>query len=1029
MLTAVLHSQVYAQSQRPAHTYSTEAETMQPLIPLELEHAKTSLARYVMQYHSEQVRALSSLTEFQQLATEFESLAPSAPTEVNVVKNRLTLALSLKYYMDRLGVIGVHTLPQQLQMSSAATARLYRQVSRTIYSDSTFLQKKTLAKALYQYYRMSAAPWDARTMAGLKKILTDQSAPPALKVRVYLHLLHFEAFADEVVMNLGKLKAVEQKYYSRVRGISLQAYVFADLTMAAAYAGVKDGLKLREQTHPQYSEYLKRVVGKLDRLPRNMRTQVTKEVLLIWQLASGGAPSSYLHLPISIAQLGGTPYYEPILERYALSRYRHSLRGAAKPSATQARALLRPLEFTYRKLLRRKAVRAYHGQFLVRLLQRHQLIYQQTNDYSTYEKQIHWQLTELKRADLRVDKSQHLAKLHADYRRLVDEQIARTTKASPEPYRRATISLVDRFIKIIKVPTTELVGLYESQAQIYVMSANYLAAVRTYLKTEQLVPEPVEKIRLLDQAIQYQSVLARWPSTPVWSQPLPQVVSAHLTPLSYLYEKKLQVMAADQMGLALDRWHDVTQLGLIYRHLNQDLRAADLFATTLKRSDNYAHAAILPAAFLAMVTYESSKKWQQLEELGVLMKQQQLTPRLGTAVINVDNKIAMALALGGRALLKQKQFANSVSKLARFLQLYEVHPLTARVRFDYAQALWGSREFSAGLSQLEVIARDHPQFVGYKSSLELGLDWSMNIAHEKAILFFIQAYTARYHDRRSFDLRLKAINLLHHLGTFKDSYANIQKLKASPFITPALIVQLDLNLLDLLEQSGSQQDIAHITTLIINRSKDTKVLAQAYEMQMNLALARGDKLRLGVIEKSLVQLGTHSPDIKEVIAMSRLHQLVLTQPAFLDHQVHNISLKDPLAYLRNTLGIYTKLSQQYLELCTLSSSTCVAAMGYLQTITRRMRTHIADVKINPEYDQKVQQEFINFKSYTERVFQRNLARSSQVATAVSQQRGGLPVMIQRMLWLEGKDWNFDPLSSGSGSGFVSWYMKDLNQVE
>lgn len=1004
-------------------------EDMAPLIPFELTHSTTSLARYVMQYPSEYVQSVTTLAEFSALAAEFKSLLhQDEQAALKAAKARLKVALSLKYHMDKLGIEGIHTLPEQLQMSPAATSRLYRQASRQVYTDSTLLQKHSASKALYQYYRMTAGPVDARSMAGLAKVLKDKSAPLALKMRVYLQQLHFEALADETMMSLAKLRAVERQYYTRVRGISIQARVFAELTLAAAYVGVKDGLKLRTQTYPQHVEFLKRAAGSLDRLPRPMARQVTKEVFMIWQLAADQRPQ-YRRLPVPLNQLIATPYYGPVLERYALARYHHSLSGQLVSSATQARELLRPLESTYRKLLRVQSASSYQREILQRMLRRHQIIYQQTGDYVGYEQHLHWQLTELRRSGLAVDTAQHLAQLHAEYDALVDQQIARQVPATVAATGAATIRLVDRYIKWVRPPAAAVVALYESQAKIYVMGGDYRRGVQRYLKAKHLVAEPQEKIRLLDLAIQYQAKLARWPRTYQWLQPPAQVMVVHLRPLRELYEEKLALVRQDQLALATDPWHDVAHLGLILRYLGHHLRAAQLFADALVRFEDYSHGAVEPAAYLAMSIYENQKQWQRLEDLGMVLKQRQLQPQLGAKRLDVDHKIALALAFGGRQLLREQQYSASVDKFARFLQFYGMHALAPRVRFDYAQGLWGDTQYREGLTQLEGILREYPQFEGYKAAVSLGLDWSMDLAHEKAVLFFIQAYTARYQDRRSFELRIKAIELYHYQETFKDSYRNIQQIKASPFVTPAMAVRMDLKTLELLEESGSQQDVSTITSQLIRSSKDPRVLAKAYEMQMNLALARRDKAALKVIEMALQQRGLLSPDIKEVIAMSRLHQLVMSQPQFLDHQVHNIALRDPLAYLRDILKIYTQLSKQYLELCTLSSSGCVAAVGYLQSITRRTRTHIDDVETNDDYDQKVQQEFLSFKSYMERTLEDTLARSTQVAHNVSRQRGGLPVMIQRMLWLEGKDWNFDPLTSGAGSGFVSWYVKDLDHVE
>ena len=1001
--------------------------SLEPLTDFELSPHKTSLSRYVLQYETDHVQPVTSVKEFRKLVHQFTSLSQKSASSdhklFELTKDRFSAALSLKYYLDRLGLSGLRTLPSQVQMSSTQVAELYRAVSRSLYKDAGTLLKKTPSKALYQYYRMSASPPTARSMAGLEKIITDKSAPPALKFRVYLYLLHFHALSDENIMDISKIKSIEKKYYTSVRGISLKAHVLADLTLASAYAGVKDGIKLRDQIHPQYMDFLKRVAAKLDRLPGSMRRQVVHEILLIWQLASGGRPQ-FLRPPLSVAQVSGTPYEAAFLERYALARFAHSHSSSATRAA-ELRARLRPLEIAYRRLMRQSSVAALHDEMMHRLLSQHELIYQQTKDYSSLEKQIMWQLTQIQNPRVKVDKTQMSAKLKSAYELLVNQEVHVAPSVSKER-RLATVSLVDRYIKVIKPQSSEKMELYESQAQIYVMNKAYILAVRVFMKAYEMATSPLDKVRFVDLAIRYQSLIARWPSSPPWTTKPAGVHVAHLGSLASLYNQKQKlVMAHQTLSSSEPMSKDVAQLGLIYRFLGQDLKAADIFTAAILRAENISSLSSA-AAYLAVMIYETHKKWQKLETLTEHLKQNRIPIRLGSSVIGVDEKLALALAYGGREHLIQKNYSVSVTKLTRFLQYYARHPFTSQVRLDLAQSLWGDRKFHRGLKQLEIITREHATFRGFKTALQLAIDWSMDLGDEQAILYFIKTYTVRYQDRRSFDLRLKAVNLYEHSESFRDSFDNIEKIKTSPFITPNLVVQMDLKLLDLLESSSSQEDMARITDSMIRNSKDPTVLSRAYEIQMNYALARRDKAQLARIESALSQLKSHSVDIKEVLAMTRLHQLVMSQPQFLDTRVQNISLDDPLKYLKEALNTYRKISQQYIGLCAMSSSACVAAMGYLQNITRRMRAHIDDVSINPEYDQKVQQEFVGFKSYVERLLKQNSLRAHQLASSVAQKQGGLPVMIQRMLWLEGKDWNFDPLSSGSGSGFVSWQMKDVD---
>ncbi|MCY4381380.1 MAG: hypothetical protein OXC40_07440 [Proteobacteria bacterium] len=326
------------------------------------------------------------------------------------------------------------------------------------------------------------------------------------------------------------------------------------------------------------------------------------------------------------------------------------------------------------------------------------------------------------------------------------------------------------------------------------------------------------------------------------------------------------------------------------------------------------------------------------------------------------------------------------------------------------------------MNQLQYIVRDRPNFSRLKEVLNAGLSMSRGLGIENATLFFMQAYTSKYQDRRSYDLRLEATYLYENKGSFRDSYFNFEKIKASSFATPSIKVAMDLKTLKLLKRYGSESDMFKISSRLIQSSKNLRVLAGAYEIQIKLAKKVKNTAELSRIEKAIDSIGLAHPDIRETKALARLSLLENKDLSPLYRPVQSISLKDPTAHVKKVFAQFTQVYRDYMEVCSLSNSGCVVAMTTLMGIAEKTRDTLAEVTINSSIDQKVQQSFLSYQKYVVSSLDRMSASASKAASSVAFNQGGLPESVQEMLWFNGKDWNFNPLSWGEGSGFIHWQM-------
>ena len=363
----------------------------QPILPLILQHRTSSLAQYIAQYPTEEIDPLTSVSDFQSSLADYQTLRKKKERDVGLAFDRLYLAIGLKYYLDREGVGGFSAVGKKTRLSGAGLKNLYAMLARDIYSDSTYLMKKTSdSKALFQYYRLTARTPDAQALKGLEAILKDKKAPPALKYRVYFIMLYY-GLAVEGSLDIRRVQQLERSYYSKVRGISVEAHVLAALSLASAYAGLREGMKFRKKPHPKYQEFLQQAARRVNRVEPSLRIKFLHDILLVWDRVASGS-LRYHKPPVMLSQLQGSPFYDAVLERQSLAIYQKSLQSKHRGEVATRQRMLRPLEATYRRLLQKEDLERYQVPIYRRLLDEHQFIYRFTGNYSSFEKEIWWQI-------------------------------------------------------------------------------------------------------------------------------------------------------------------------------------------------------------------------------------------------------------------------------------------------------------------------------------------------------------------------------------------------------------------------------------------------------------------------------------------------------------------------------------------------------------------------------------------------------------------------------------------------------------
>ena len=140
--------------------------------------------------------------------------------------------------------------------------------------------------------------------------------------------------------------------------------------------------------------------------------------------------------------------------------------------------------------------------------------------------------------------------------------------------------------------------------------------------------------------------------------------------------------------------------------------------------------------------------------------------------------------------------------------------------------------------------------------------------------------------------------------------------------------------------------------------------------------------------------------------------------------MHNSSLSDPERYISQTRNKLTVLYTLFKSVCDIGvSSICPQAMNHFETIALKVLKNIDSVTINQSLDRSTVAKFEGAKSKIRSVIRSMINSSFRIAYGVTSSGLALPETTQETLWRKGLDWNFEPISSSAGAGYVKWTMK------
>ena len=1056
------NAKIFAQSSQFINN-SDNNEAQKPIIPLKIKYISNTLAKYLIQFPTDQIQDIEDASELKSARNKYLSLTSKDIKDLDKDQkiahsfDVLHASLAIKYYLDYVSASGFSNLKANTQLSAKDYKSLILSVSRDIYKHSTIILKAKAADnpSVIHYYRFSNGSLSQNALARLKLTLKDKKASAALKQRVYFALMNFSLLDPAILGSLSKINKIENSYYPRSKSLSLLANVISSLSLASAYGGISKSAVFRDSVDEKYLDFLKLASQKATSLDIKFKNLILNQILYIWFQANRSLAKSpnYLAMPFSLSLYADTEYYHGLEERQALALYQKSQQS-------------NKWKMVYRKFLSKDKFTNYYHLILSKLIQEIYKKYQKTANFNELEQEILWQLRFLKTKNITPgtivakdeagnlsDQAQNLQglsddnfndsnsdsfnlqlKAHADllvniYLEIVNRQKSIAyAKNSSKKQKSSYLSLVNRFNTHANPELNLKISLIESQANVLRMLKAYKEAVNHYFKAFKLAKLSNQKLKQLDKAIDTQRILVPWPKSPPINfskLSIKSVTDARSLLLFYQYKSQILESLQKQLPINNQLWDSIAHQALLNISLKNEIKAADVIFSTMKKSPDHQIIARLSAISLGI--YQKYKTWQKLEDLAIfIIDNGMISVTSKNIPYNVHESLQIALAMGGKSLYLKKDFKQAIEKFTHFIKRYPKSLRIFNVRYDLARSYWANEEFVKALNEIQivVIGKKNSVFRQYKQALKLAVTWSQQLAIEQAILEFSIIYIKTYpQDRFSYDLAQLITTLLQSQDRFSDALFALNFLKNSKFNNLPSNKDIDLRIISLANKQGEANQILKITNSILANSSDPVVKARAFLVQADVYFSIKDKKNLLLLDNKISKLNKTVLEVREASAYVKLKLLKTVDQSNSFGAVQDITLKDPRQFLEKRYQEFFDLYSRYIKVCDVgSTSSCVDSMTIIQTLAWRFKESTEDIQISTSLSLPMQEKFNNYKNNIILRINQLIKKSKEMSKKAASYHGSTPQAVLDQLWISNKDWNFDPLSYGQGKGFLFWKM-------
>ncbi|MES2745817.1 MAG: hypothetical protein V4655_10350 [Bdellovibrionota bacterium] len=741
---------------------------------------------------------------------------------------------------------------------------------------------------------------------------------------------------------------------------------------------------------------LSKAVAAATRLPRVDRENAIAFAIQLWSEKSKKV--DYTKLPFELKGHSDLFITRAIKERGILQ--------------TQGKNITPALQF-YRSIIEVNRGTPLLALVLERVLEIEEMAANTSKNYSTYEKAL-ISAKEMTADKLSLGKGQEAnaqaanARISQRYRNFVAGLIsqAKAPKAT-KPLRAQVIKIVINYVANY-APAADKVPFKTDLGRIYAINDQHAEAVKTFMDLKKNA-QGAQAQEFLALAIGSQRVLADWPVKAPWAG-LPKKNAPARTTLADMYEERFS---------ATHSWDDLAHHGLLLINVNNNTKAFAAWTKNLEKNPSGPHAQL--AAGMMMLSYQTGKVWQKLEDIARLSIKAKLTPLVGTRSLDSVALLGDALFEGGREHFGAKRYAQAHEKLSEFVKKYRKDSRRPEGLFILAKAYHNDNKHPPSIETLLALINDYPGSTYEHDALLFGGDWTVPMAWEDQTIFFYQRFIERF----AKDAKVPGIRMiLSELYMGRELYGNAVRLQAQHVedirVSKQDRIESALAIMAIEERYGDAKYAVWGATKAREISgQDPIIVARVVSFDARRAAKSGDMNKVRTLEAQLTKLGVTERGVVESLAQLRYLQAE-KQAVETKQEIFNLAQTNPLQTLNTQYQILQKTAASYDRVCAAGASTyCGLAMLRLSETTRNSLTSIENLSIAQTLDEKSVRAFENQKLSILSAIGKIASRADSIALGISEKGESTPIWSQEIT-VNNSDNSLERSHGATGSGYVQF---------
>jgi hypothetical protein len=780
--------------------------------------------------------------------------------------------------------------------------------------------------------------------------------------------------------------------------------ISAKLALARFTAGINGQGDKTGTTNDAYLKLLFAASDKAFTVGKRNQEKIFGFILGVWR-TSAGPKGTWKKAPFNEERFTDYPELVAIQERDGLWEWFSGNKRSAIATYSQL-ALTLKTESTATDLDRRT-------------LDMEELLFQESRVIAPYEKSLvdlrkRYSSEKLLGRDLGKRESGFSALIEKKHRMLVDTLLlgAASIKVT-EANRVDAIGVANRYLVLIKdKPNAESESIETKIAGLWVLNKNYPKAVELYVKlaTE---AKPEKKQIFYEQAIKSQTIVANWPESPPWEAVPAGDASARKKLLGIF-------ISLNDLRKAKIDWIVVSHIGQLHLNLNQPAAAFKLWDDAIHKSPQHPAAAL--AAGTMLTSFLKTQSWEELEELARFTLFARVQPLFNKAPLSPAVLLPFALVKGGDAAFKAGKFAVAVKKFKELSTKF-VSKDSDYNYFMLAGSYRGDKKYKDSIETLVDFTEKFTKSTYLRQVLINGGTWSVPLAYEENAMYFYKEFLKHFPtDAEAQRTADSLVGLYLGRRLYVEAATVLRERTLSTVISPEAKLTANVQLMRLEYKYGSKDRAYQAADTILLSSTTGDIRAATLVIKAHRLYTSRNVPELLQIEAQIKTLGSSPTAIDGIGEVRYLLAEAKLGPMFASVNSH--SVQNPIQAVFDRYALFTKSQADYLYVCSSGQpSMCGPALHRVARFADRMILLINDFQIPATLEEKVINDFMKRKNGLIANLRKTAEDMDKRAASIIVSGHTDPEWTNQILWKNLSDWNFEPVSGNSGSGFIQWNFK------